>query len=158
MFRRDGGWSEVTQLIPDDASADLRFGQSVGVADGTLVAGAFSDDPEKNTGSAYVFAEDGEWSQQTTLAAPKEAYNGFFGSSAAAAGGRLLVGGSRLKRAYLYGQSDGSWSQTQEFSPDGEESRFGADVALTSDWAVVGDPFGLNEENLESGAVYFIPV
>ena len=158
VFEKTGGtWSQTAQLTEGDPSEGLRLGQSVGVATGTVVAGALSDTSEnqEGTGGVYVFTDgDNGWSQQTVLTPPA------VGSAVDTTGDRLLVGSAQLGRAFLYTNSGGMWEQTRTFSDNETEgtSRFGQTVGLTDDWAVVGDEFDLTEENYENGAAYFFPV
>jgi len=90
VFGFDGTWSEQDVLTPNDASPGDRFGRSVGVSDDLIVAGApFAD---LLSGSAYVFAFDGTWTQQNELAASDIEPGEGFGFSIAMSEGTAVVG------------------------------------------------------------------
>ena len=49
----EGTWSQLTKLLPDDGTADDRFGSDVSVSDDTMVVSASGDDDKRHTKSNY---------------------------------------------------------------------------------------------------------
>ena len=111
--------SEVPQakLVADDAAAHKHFGKSVAIAAGVAIVGArWDDDAGSNSGSAYLFAEDGSggWAQVAKLVADDAAASDLFGISVAIAAGVAIGGayrdddaGTGSGSAYLFAE-DGS--------------------------------------------------
>jgi hypothetical protein len=160
----DGSWSQATKLTADDGDGGDSFGASVALsADGTTaVIGADGDeDPNGEVsvyggaGSAYVFEEsDDTWSQSAKLAANDGDGGDSFGSSVAVSddGTTAVIGayddedpnGDGAGSAYVFEDSDGSWSQQAKLTAeDGEEDDwFGQSVTVSADasTAIVGAP------------------
>jgi len=159
IFREvNGRWVEIAKLVADDGAPQDGFGHSVAISGDTAVIGAYlDDDPERSSGSAYVFREiDGQWQQVAKLRPADQASIHNFGTSVAISEGTILVGTpARYENgvpqggvAYVFREIDGQWQQVAMItSPDlspGDD--FGASVAIEGDTAVVartrdrGDP------------------
>jgi len=174
----DGSWSQATKLTADDGDGGDSFGASVALtADGTTaVIGADGDeDPNGEdsvyggAGSAYVFEEsDDTWSQSAKLAANDGDGGDSFGSSVAVSddGTTAVVGanndedpnGDGAGSAYVFTDSDGSWSQQAKlFADDGDyDDRFGDSVALSDDGttAVIGAYDDEDPNGVYAGSAY----
>jgi FG-GAP repeat len=108
-----GGWegtqNEDAKLLASGGAADDHFGQSVAVAGGRIVVGAYND--SEGLGAAYAFDEPGGgWAgtlaETSKLLASDGALNDRFGSASAVAGGTIVVGAARGGAggsAYVYG-------------------------------------------------------
>ncbi len=148
VFDGSGGWSGVSteskKLTPGDGDSNA-FGSSVALSgDGTVaVVGAPSDDDKATgAGSAYVFEDDGGWSEVTELFADDaDADDGFGGSVALSDDATtVLVGapgdedpnGTSAGSAYVFEES-GGWSEVTKLSASdgGKYEFFGASVALS---------------------------
>ena len=140
------GWSEPTRLVGDDSLIDDRFGQAVSLNGDDLLVGAWAyarDDI--STGAGYFFEyATGAW-VQTQRIVPGAA--GAFGVSVAIEGDQALIGapsdgeqGPGAGAVYAYSRSEAGWTQRAKLLPakSGFLTRFGADVSLDSDRAVVG--------------------
>jgi hypothetical protein len=166
----DGSWSQQAKLSADDGDDGDRFGYSAAVsADGTTaIIGAQNDeDPnveelyEIASGSAYVFEDsDGSWSQQAKLFADDGDYDDRFGASVALSddGTTAVIGAygdedpngkygdDGAGSAYVFEDSDGSWSQQAKLAADdgSENDDFGWSVSITDDGTtvVIGAPDG----------------
>jgi len=107
VFVRSGTtWSQQAYIKASNTGAYDNFGDSVGIADETLVVGAYSEDSNATgidgnqadnsataSGAAYVFVRsNGTWSQQAYLKASNTADNDVFGSSVGISGDILAVG------------------------------------------------------------------
>jgi hypothetical protein len=127
-----GNWGQVTKLTASDGAADDYFGWSVAVAGHTIVVGAHGDDDKGDeSGSAYVFHDDG-WPVSG------EAAGDHFGISVGTAGdvdgdgyAEVIVGASgyygNRGRAYVYRRGARGLSAAPVWTATG---------------AAVGDSFG----------------
>jgi hypothetical protein len=109
----------------------------------------------------YVFTESGgTWTETQKLTADDGAPNTYFGYSIAVSGSTLLVGawGSNPDgddtrgEAYVFTESNGTWSQTQRLvADDGAPfDKFGHSVAIDGTRALIGADGVVNAQ----GAVY----
>ncbi len=112
-FRNDGGadnagaaytfvrstdsWAQEEKLTAADADVGDLFGVSVSILGDRALVGAFGDDdPEVNSGTAYVFVRSDEgWVQERKLEAEDAEEGGSFGSSVSLSSERALVGAVR---------------------------------------------------------------
>jgi hypothetical protein len=159
VFTSSGGsWSQRAQFT-GLAQGDF-FGFSVALSPSadTAVVGSFS--AANGNGSAYVFTGSGAtWTQpQAPLTASDGASGDRFGYAVAAGTGTILVGAYNAGAghpgaAYVFGQSGGTWSQSQKLTlsdaPTGSDN-FGGAVALSGNTAVVG----ASEHGSTPGAAY----
>ena len=165
VFKRDGeAWTEQAQLFAGDPVNGDTFGSAVAL-DGALAAiGAAGDnDPTGASGSVYVFERDGEtWTEQDKFFPRDGTTNDFFGETVAISGSDILVGmrmddddGERSGSAYVYVRSGDTWLQEAKLTASdaaaGDE--FGAGVALSGGFAVVGAP-GNDDDGEDSGSAY----
>jgi len=167
VFARDrAGWVEQQKLKPLDGSTADRFGLSLAVSGGSLVAGApFSQDAGHNSGSIYVFQRVGPtWTEWQKLIPPDLAPGDEFGYAVAKHGERLVAGshrqddrGSAAGKAYVY-ESDGlQWNLAQELFHPGAHAldHFGRAVAIGSHTLVVGAPGDDGEGSAAGAALVF---
>ena len=156
----DGSWSQTQELNASDGAADGFFGAPVSISGSTIVIGAPGEYDVKS-GAAYVFTEiDGTWSQTQELTASDEATSDYFAGSVAISGSTIVAGADEhwvdghasQGAAYVFTESDGTWSQTQELTAsDGSAAAFfGSSIAMSGSNILVGAP-GANENE---GAVY----
>ena len=126
VFERDstGAWSEQQILVADGLVGRSFFGESLGLAGDTIIAGAMNDgDPYEAYGTAYVFTRDstGTWSEQQELR-PSDwgPYSvSRFGHSLAMEGSTVVIGAPYTTHsgvggagaAYLFTESGGVWSE-----------------------------------------------
>ncbi|CAH0380210.1 unnamed protein product [Pelagomonas calceolata] len=149
----DGGatYVEVAKLTASDAAAGDRFGNSVAIAGGTIVIGAYDDDDAgSKSGSAYVFrTSDGgaTYGQVAKLTAADAAAEDDFGRSVAISGDSVVVGAHQWSiggtgMAYVFQTSDGSATYEQvaklTASDAANYDRFGVSVAIDGGNVVVG--------------------
>ena len=152
---QDDSWVLEEKLVASDgAQADL-FAESVALDRNTAVLGARFDDIGANTdqGSAYVFARrDGEWVQQTKIAAPGGAGFDQFGFDVALSGHTLVVGApfadalvrgqvkADVGAAFVFVRDGARWRRQQKVLPaDPQEADFfGYSVTAHGDLLGVG--------------------
>ncbi|MDF9744523.1 FG-GAP repeat protein [Natrinema salsiterrestre] len=114
--RSSGNWSQQAKLSADDGDADDSFGWAVALeGDIGLIGARDDDDPNgESAGSAYIFTRsDGQWSQETKLAANDGDSIDQFGASVATNGRTAIIGatgdedplGYYAGSAYVFGQN-----------------------------------------------------
>ncbi len=144
-------WTQQQKITSNDADLRDDFGHSVDIEGDTIVVGALRDDQLGNdAGAAYVFIRNGNtWSQQAKLL-PNDGLTGGNGvGDAVAISGNTVIVGMRfganqggLGRAYVFVRSGSNWSQQAILTANDDtlESRFGSDVGISGDIAIVGAP------------------
>ncbi|MGH8428438.1 MAG: FG-GAP repeat protein [Gammaproteobacteria bacterium] len=164
VFGESGGtWSQTAELTASDGAFGDDLGFSVALAGNTAIVGA----AYKNfaQGAAYVFGESGgTWSQISKLTASDGAAGDVFGASVVVSGTTALVGApdaavndnASQGAAYVFGESGGTWSQTQKLTAnDGAASAmFGNAVALSGTTALIGAPGVIINGNTHQGGAY----
>ena len=160
----DGTWQQIAKLTAGDGVGEDNFGHSVAIDAGVAVIGAFGDDDNGiNSGSAYVYEQqgNGDWQQTTKLTADDGASYDQFGISVALDAGVAVIGarfdddnGNDSGSAYVYKQQgDGTWQQVTKLmaGDGGTDDNFGHSVALDAGMAVIGayldDDNGINSGN-----------
>ncbi|GAA4644489.1 hypothetical protein GCM10023115_24490 [Pontixanthobacter gangjinensis] len=167
VFTRNGMvWDQQAKLTAlDGASGDL-FGISVALTCDTVLIGAdLNDERATNAGAAYVFIRSGDnWVQQAKLTASDGAETDIFGVRVAMSGDTALISARRdddkvmgvdAGAAYVFTRNGTIWHQQAKLvAPDGEaDDRFGRDVALHEDTALVG-AMHQDDRGDDSGAAY----
>jgi hypothetical protein len=168
VFTRSGGvWTLQQELIDPGGSSGDYFGYDVALeGDNAIVGASFRDFGENpNQGVACVFTRSGtSWSlQQELIAADGAAYD-YFGTAVSLSGDTALVGAYRKDvggntdqgAAYVFTRSGALWSQEAELTDaDGAaDERYGIDVALSGDTALVGAFYKVVGSNDSQGAAY----
>ena len=147
VFKRNGAeWVQQQKLTPSDANANDWFGSRVAIKDDYCIVGAWSDDDNGNrSGSAYVFNFNGtRWVQQAKLTASDGEPNDMFGYSISIDGEYAILGAMRdalwTGSAYIFKRNGTDWVQQQKLTaPDANAGdRFGWDVSIDGDYAIVG--------------------
>jgi hypothetical protein len=165
VFAWDGSqWIPQVELLPGDGARGDWFGNSVAMADGRIVVGApLDDDKGSGSGSAYVFAWNGNaWAPEGKLLAPDGAAGDEFGFSVAISGERVVAGArfhdhdvTDCGSAYVFAYDGDHWIYEAELlakdrAPD---DWFGRSVAVDGDRIVVG-AWGDDEHGANTGAAY----
>jgi hypothetical protein len=152
VFKRAGeAWTQQTHLKASDGTAGDAFGVSVAVSGQTVVVGAdMDDDNGMDSGSAYVFVQDGsDWVQETKLLAMDGQAGDLFGASVAISGNIAVVGAPGADTAwmdsgaaYLFRYNGVNWVEEAKLAAgDGKAGgQFGASVSISADYVVVGAP------------------
>ena len=162
--RLGSGWEYAGKLVAFDGAADDLFGAAVSIWGDTAIITAPQDDTGvgPDAGSAYIFIWTGAtWSFQQKITAPLPAGpNTYFGRSVALCQDTVLVGaqdsgGTILGGAYVFTRTGSAWSFQRKLEDPGVEigDRFGDDVALYRDTAVVG-AWTDDDRGADAGAAY----
>ena len=141
-----------TKLTASDAAAGDMFGRtanSLALSGGTAVIGAYlSDDAGANSGSVYIFVDDGTgWSEQAKLTASDAAPVDLFGYAVSISGDTVAIGSFHddgqepdVGSVYVYERSSGTWPETAKLrAGDGAEGDWlGRAVAMSGNSIVAG--------------------
>jgi len=158
-----------TKLFAGDGGDGDNFGHYVAIAGDYAVIGAPYDDNEKGSdaGAVYIFERSGEnWDQQQKLIAPDGAADDMFGYSVDIWGDHIIVGacwdddaGEKSGSAYIFSRDGANWVfQYKLTASDAKaDNRFGIDVAISSDHAIVGAFFD-DDFGTRSGSAYIFKI
>jgi hypothetical protein len=144
---------QQAELTAPDGGPGSSFGGSVAISGDTALVGDRFKQVGDNwrQGAAYVFVRNGStWTLQARLTAADGHTWDCFGASVALSGDVALIGApyddqgplADCGSAYVFTRSGAIWTQRQRLAAvDGTEGdRFGADVAIAGDNALVGVP------------------
>jgi hypothetical protein len=147
----NGTWTQTQKLTANDGAAYDNFGLSVALKGSTILVGSpqAAIGGHAGQGALYVFAEsNGTWTQVQKLTASDGAANSSFGESVALNGSTALIGANNATvnghsfqgAAYIFSESNGTWSQVQKLtaSDGAANSNFGSAVSLNGSTALIG--------------------
>jgi FG-GAP repeat protein len=156
-------WTQTGKIVADSGDPGDAFGFSLAATPTHMVVGANGSNGAK--GGAFVFADEGDWTQEARLLADDGAVGDDMGYAVAIDGTTVIVGADRAAidghtqqgAAYVFAESDGTWTQTEKLtSSDSQTDEFyGAFVALSDETALVGVPYATIDGNAMQGAAYF---
>ncbi|MEM6554619.1 MAG: FG-GAP repeat protein [Pseudomonadota bacterium] len=160
----DSDWRQQAKLMADDGAPDDTFGGNVALDGNNAVVGSRNDDDiGEDSGSAYVFARDGNtWQQMAKLVAEDGAVGDAFGQAVAISNDYIVVGsphdddfGNSSGSAYVFRRNGSSWYQEAKLiASDGAAGDvFGISVSVSGERILVGAD--LHDEIAEdAGAAY----
>ena len=170
VFSNDGGiWTQTEKLTSDDGDYGDQFGSSVSVSGNTIVVGArHRDEKDHDSGSAYVFSNDGgTWTQTEKLTLDDGANGDQFGYSVSVFDNTIVVSApwkwndaleNNSGLAYVFSNDGGTWTQAKKLTPDDTgnwDDRFGYSVSISDNTIVVGAPKSDQDHGTDdSGAGY----
>lgn len=163
----NGTWTQTQKLIADDGAAFDNFGLSVALKGSTILVGSPRAAVGANAaqGALYVFTEsNGTWSQTQKLTANDGAPNDSFGESVDLEESTALIGAYNAAvnghplagAAYIFTESNGSWSQGQKLTANDAttNANFGNAVALKAGSALIGADGSTVGGNTYQGKAY----
>jgi FG-GAP repeat len=160
LTNTDGVWSQSAKLTPTDRAGYDQFGSSVAISGNKAIIGAvFNDDDGPNSGSAYVFEDEGSgWTQTTKLTANDAAENDNFASSVAISGNTAIVGArydDQHGSAYVFADDGSGWSQVAKLTAAdaATDDNFGIAVSISGSLAIVGAAYS-DDRGSYSGSAY----
>ncbi len=164
VFTRSGAtWTEVAKLTAGDADAGDTLGFSVAVDGDTVIAGApRSDDNGNESGSAYIFRDNGTaWAEEAKLTAGDASFGRNYGWSVSIEAESVAVGspadnfGSGTGDAYIVTRSGTTWTEISQLTAAdaAAEDRFGWATAIDGNTVVIG-AYGNDDDGLNSGSAY----
>jgi hypothetical protein len=147
LFTRSGAvWAEQTRLVAGNGEAEDGLGTSVDIENTTLAAGAPRGGMASG-GAVYVFEQAGPAWPQEALLEPLDAVAGdAFGGALSLDDSYLLASASGQNgssgAAYVFRRTSDVWAEREESkieaSEGAEGNLFGASVALSGDFALIG--------------------
>ncbi len=156
--------TENEKALASDGAANDFFGLSVSISGDYALIGAYLDDDNGSaSGSAYVFHRSGtSWTEQAKLLPSDGAVAKVFGYSVSISGDYALIGafgdddnGAASGSAYVFHRSGTSWTEQAKLLPsDGAaEDRFGFNVSISGDYALIG-AYQDDNNGSSSGSAY----
>jgi hypothetical protein len=143
------GESEVKLQASDGAEFD-RFGRDVSLSGDLAVVGALRRGFKIfSSGAAYVYRLNGPtWQEEAKLTASDGTAEDQFGSSVSVSGDVVLVGADRANddlsgAAYVYRWDGANWQEEAKLLASAPSDRFGVQVAVSGDVALVGATGGI---------------
>lgn len=163
-----GSWSQSAMLTASNGAASDLFGQAVAIDGGTALIAApqVTVNGYSYAGAAYVFTgSGGSWTQQAELTASDAGTQYFFGHAVGLSSPSVAIIGSTgvpdngltgVGAAYEFTESNGSWSQTQEFTAGDPSSGMGFAYSLSVDGntAIFGAGLANGPNATYQGAAY----
>jgi len=155
-------WGRVeTKLLSETPAVDQLFGFDVAISGDIAAIGGHQPNA---VGAVYVFRfNDTDWVFEQRIEASDGDGGDEFGSDVAISDGVIIVGanddnvcGSRSGSAYVYRFNGTEWEEEQKLWPSdcaGQE-RFGNDVAVSGDVAIVGKHWDNTPYGYHSGSAY----
>lgn len=142
----DGIWTQQQVLAADDGSANDRFGESVALDGDVALVGAPTLTYNFNhAGFAYVFTHAGPaWAQTQKLVPAETALGDQFGYAVGLSGDTALITSTGNQyahgAAYVFKNTDDTWSETQKLSPGDSASgdEFGNALVMSGSMAIIG--------------------
>lgn len=165
IFDRDAqGWHFAQQLVPLNLQASTAtFGISVAVEGTTAIVGADLDgETVWQSGAVYTFEKGPTgFAQAQKIFHPESIMDGNFGRSIDLDGNTLIVGapgltgGSPPPAAYAFTKQNGLWTLQSKLVPVANANKietFGYSVAVSGDFAVIGDEGDFTQGFFHRGA------
>ena len=172
IFRFDPGaseWVQEQKLLASDGDFEDHFGIAVAMWGDTAIVGAYLDeDPDQDTGSAYVFRYDAPsetWVEQQKLIPSDWQFFPRFGWSVSVEADVAVIGAPTHSEqafsagaAYVYRFDPDAqrWIEEQKLqaSEPAEFNLFGVSVSLSGDAVLIGATFGDGPNGFNTGAAY----
>lgn len=157
-------WIEIDKLLASDGDEEDRFGYSVSISGDYAIIGAkFDDDLGDETGSVYIFHNDGTNWEESIKLLPSDANHGdLFGNSVDICGDYAIVGshwdddnGWNSGSAYIFKRDGSTWIEHAKLLPSdgGEQDCFGRSVSINGEYVIVGAHYDYNS-GIRSGSAY----
>ncbi len=167
IFSRIGNnWSQTDKIFPADLETEDQFGEAVALAgESAFILSARDDDNGTNSGSVYVFRDDGNgnWDEIDKFVSPDGPGNSI-GASITMTNDLALVGApwaqgneQNAGAVHIFHKNgDENWNVVGRITAsDGAQSDFfGASVLITGNSAFIGAPRDDNSAGEGAGAAY----
>ena len=166
----DNQWHKQAKLLASDSGKTDIFGVRVALSGDTALISARRDDIEGvgiDAGSAYIFERsNGLWKQTDKLTAPDGSADDRFGRGVALTTNLAVISAmhsdasaSNQGALYVYEKQNGKWRfKYRALANDAaEDDKFGWNVALHENLAIVGTPYS-DDNGTESGSAYILDI
>ncbi|OQY27989.1 MAG: hypothetical protein B6244_08575 [Candidatus Cloacimonetes bacterium 4572_55] len=151
IFRHTAnGWEQEAKV--DIEQPFNIFGESVAIADGHAIVGAYGDNEDGSiSGAAYIFSWDGtDWILDNEIDADDNESGDQFSRNAVSVSGDYAIVGSvgdddassYSGSAYIFRRNGSTWYQQQKLTASDADyyAFFGNSVSISGEYAVVGAP------------------
>jgi hypothetical protein len=141
-------WDEQAKLIASDGDSYDYFGVSVSIDGDYAIIGAYGDEGNRVSGSAYVFKRNNSsWEEEAKLTASSGTQ---FGTSVSIDGDYAIVGTWGDNVAYIFKRDGTNWTQQAKLT--GLDGNFGRSVSIDGDYVIIGSH---GEDNFTGAAYIF---
>ncbi len=152
-------WTEVPQLVDDDAFAVDIGGNYAIVGDKNNNTDANNDNNLLRAGAAFIYEWDGNnnWNLvQKIVASDRSSTDGFGVAVAISAEGVAVVGTEARETAYVFEYDGNQWVEVQKLAPGifQNDDNYGRSIAIHEDKLIVGAPFRRLSDTETPGAAY----
>ena len=166
IFKNNGtSWIEEQKIYASDGAADDWFGRCISMdADYAIIGAPHDDDMGNNSGSAYIFKNNGtSWIEEKKLTAIDGADDDWFGRRVSIDGNYAIIGaenndvnGEDSGSVYIFKYDDKNWvEEAKLIASDGEvEDYFGTSVSIDGNHAIIGAALDDNSNGVDAGSVY----
>ena len=149
FHNNEGDWQQQTKLAASDASDWDSFGGSVSISGDYAIIGAVGKENNGiNSGSAYIFHNNGEdWQEIEILSSPNPVAGDFFGQSVSIFGNYAAIGAQKdinngiiSGSVYIFHYNEGSWQNVEKLTAsDGNNGdRFGYSLSISENYILIG--------------------
>ena len=135
LFARD--WSDIQQILANDATSGDKFGHSVSIDGDYAVIGSIGDDD--NTGAAYIFQRNSTtWIEQVKLTASDATPGDKFGCCVSMDEDYVAIGSNGA--AYIFQRIGSTWTEQIKLIASAVtfEDMFGSPVSISGDYVAIG--------------------
>ncbi len=139
IFQRSGTtWTQKKKLIASDGATGDSFGTTLALSDRAALVGAVQKQIGLNVdqGRVYIFSGS-DWNTESTIDSPVGTTYGYFGSSIAVDGKRLVIGEDGQSSAYIFYLDQGNWS-LQSSVMGAPFSNFGTSASASDGTVIIG--------------------
>ena len=166
-YNNGTNWVEQQKLTASDSNNGDEFGSAVAISGNYAIIGSsYDDDNGENSGSAYIFFNNGtNWVEQQKLTASDSNNGDEFGSAVAISGNYAIIGssydddnGENSGSAYIFFNNGTSWVEQQKLTAsDGTVGDdFGFSVSISGNYALIGSNYDdYNGEHSGSAYVFY---
>jgi hypothetical protein len=139
IFQRSGTtWTQKKKLTALDGAMGDNFGTTLALSDKAAFVGAVQKQIGVNVdqGRVYIFLGS-DWNTESTIDSPAGTTYGYFGSSIAVDGKRLVIGEDGQSSAYVFYSDQGNWS-LQSSVMGAPFSNFGTSASASDGTILIG--------------------
>lgn len=165
IYKLEGAtWTERQKLVPGDGATGDYFGKSVSMnGDYAIIGSTCDDDNGEDSGSAYIFKNDGSsWIQEAKIIASDGEPEEEFGWAVSINGDHAVIGvssddenGMNSGSAYIFKRDGLDWTEQTKLVPSdgGYWEQFGHAVSMKEDSAFICAVYD-DENGQYSGSTY----
>jgi len=170
IFKRDGiYWIQESKIRANDRATGDEFGRSVSICGNRVAVGArWDDDNGINSGSTYIFKQDGaNWIQEAKLIANDGKEDDYFGISVSIENNYVIIGAcynndtgmphwNHSGSTYIFKYENDKWNQMEKLTASDAAANdiFGNSVSISNGIIIVGAYEDDNIKGTDAGSAY----